>query len=598
MATTIPQLSTAPDGPSQTMTKAEFTTASANFLPWLSDTFHPELVSMIAATNTVTGEAISAQAVCLAASNFQGDWANLAGAASVPYSVYHDTTPGEPRYWMLLSDLADVTTKTPGTDPEWAEIVQNTNYNGGADSVADTGNVTLTSSMDRLQYRSQSTSGKFYTLPAGSAFNEGTNAATFHNKGDYRFGVKDTDGNFICSVAPDKSAVIDLIDNTAGAEVWRSRDGADLLMTWLKTAVNSDDSMKMRSCKLTNTEIFVAYQGGVDEGFCAVLTWEAGTPAITISNILEFDTTQAGHISCCRLSDTVACICYQGADSDGYAAAVTYNGTDTLTLTDTFEFKDADTITYTSCITIHTSKVGVMYEDVNNDLKAQVLDWDGANITSDTAETNILTGTVEHIETALLAGAVDSATIIVSFLDVASSDVTTVRNISWNGTVLSTSASDVLSATTAGATNSPIVALDSEYFVVFYKESRTTHTEQVTAALYSWSGSAFARKKNVQLRVGGFWDHVGSAFLIDSDHVGLYSITDQYGTTDGAIYKIKAVGASSNGDCELSVISEISVANYSADYPNFIGFDSQNALRIYDDDLNSGYLTAEKVEIG
>lgn len=54
-----------------------------------------------------------------ATASFKGTWATLTGAANVPYAVWHMN-----RYWQLASNLADVTTKTPGTDPEWLLIPQ------------------------------------------------------------------------------------------------------------------------------------------------------------------------------------------------------------------------------------------------------------------------------------------------------------------------------------------------------------------------------------------------------------------------------------------------------------------------------------------
>jgi len=46
--------------------------------------------------------------------NFKGNWADQTGAANIPYQVLHSGT-----YWNLVTNLADVTTKEPGVDPEW-----------------------------------------------------------------------------------------------------------------------------------------------------------------------------------------------------------------------------------------------------------------------------------------------------------------------------------------------------------------------------------------------------------------------------------------------------------------------------------------------
>jgi len=65
--------------------------------------------------------------------NYKGSWADQAGAAAVPYAVSHLGM-----YWQLTSNLADVTLKTPGTDPEWIKLLI---Y---SDLTAKTGDATLT----------------------------------------------------------------------------------------------------------------------------------------------------------------------------------------------------------------------------------------------------------------------------------------------------------------------------------------------------------------------------------------------------------------------------------------------------------------------
>lgn len=52
-----------------------------------------------------------------ATANFKGLWTALTGAAVIPYAVSHLG-----KYWQLAANLADVTTKTPGTDADWLII--------------------------------------------------------------------------------------------------------------------------------------------------------------------------------------------------------------------------------------------------------------------------------------------------------------------------------------------------------------------------------------------------------------------------------------------------------------------------------------------
>lgn len=57
-------------------------------------------------------------AIAIAAASFKGNWSALTGPLTVPAAVYHSS-----KFWLLLSNLADVTAKEPGVDSEWLEII-------------------------------------------------------------------------------------------------------------------------------------------------------------------------------------------------------------------------------------------------------------------------------------------------------------------------------------------------------------------------------------------------------------------------------------------------------------------------------------------
>lgn len=67
--------------------------------------------------STAASTATAASAAAAAAANFKGNWSALTGALAVPASVAHSG-----RLWVLLSSLADVTTKTPGVAAEWQSM--------------------------------------------------------------------------------------------------------------------------------------------------------------------------------------------------------------------------------------------------------------------------------------------------------------------------------------------------------------------------------------------------------------------------------------------------------------------------------------------
>lgn len=53
----------------------------------------------------------------VAAANFKGSWSSLTGLLVVPASVAHAG-----KVWLLLNDLADVTTSVPGTSADWQAL--------------------------------------------------------------------------------------------------------------------------------------------------------------------------------------------------------------------------------------------------------------------------------------------------------------------------------------------------------------------------------------------------------------------------------------------------------------------------------------------
>lgn len=61
--------------------------------------------------------AASSADIALAASNFKGEYSSLTGALNRPASVRHLG-----RYWLLIQNLANVTTAVPGTHSAWVPL--------------------------------------------------------------------------------------------------------------------------------------------------------------------------------------------------------------------------------------------------------------------------------------------------------------------------------------------------------------------------------------------------------------------------------------------------------------------------------------------
>ncbi len=136
ITTTITPLPTAPDP--ATMTPAAFSAAAAAFVLAMRDNLQPEMNDMADEINDTAadvnndaivaagaassaavsaGQAASSASLAVASANFKGPWTLLSGALNLPATVSHAGG-----LWLLLQNLADVTTSTPGTSADWLQL--------------------------------------------------------------------------------------------------------------------------------------------------------------------------------------------------------------------------------------------------------------------------------------------------------------------------------------------------------------------------------------------------------------------------------------------------------------------------------------------
>ena len=133
---TIPSITPSPINPPPNPPTRDdpdnFRSRADAFVDWQADTypgemddFITEMNATVSAMNTSVSEVndntittTNAKNVALAASNFKGSWDDLTGALSIPASVENDSD-----FWMLLTDLTDVTTSEPSaSNSDWAKI--------------------------------------------------------------------------------------------------------------------------------------------------------------------------------------------------------------------------------------------------------------------------------------------------------------------------------------------------------------------------------------------------------------------------------------------------------------------------------------------
>ena len=118
-----------PTTPLRTMEQEDFDIAMAAEIAWRATNINelnvelPLVSTNAAAAATSAGEAAASaataeqsEALALGAANYVGLWTALTGALNIPASTYHLG-----QFWVLTENVADVTTKAPGTATEWVQ---------------------------------------------------------------------------------------------------------------------------------------------------------------------------------------------------------------------------------------------------------------------------------------------------------------------------------------------------------------------------------------------------------------------------------------------------------------------------------------------
>ncbi|MDR6767734.1 hypothetical protein J2W88_003015 [Acidovorax delafieldii] len=157
-----PAIEPAPTVPSSASAEETFDAAYEAFNTWEKNELQPKLAPLAAnvfanasetvdATEAAVAAAVSASTAAsqaVAAANFKGLWPSMTGPLNKPACVKHNG-----RFWMLLNNLADVTTSQPGVSADWtalnvgqvsARISANTNAVAGVFYIATTPGITLT----------------------------------------------------------------------------------------------------------------------------------------------------------------------------------------------------------------------------------------------------------------------------------------------------------------------------------------------------------------------------------------------------------------------------------------------------------------------
>lgn len=119
-----PALDTLSTPPNRSMDAVTFESTADTFLSKLptfrtqQNTLGSWMEGTAATVESNTNAAADSAGIAAAAANMKGLWVNLSGALNVPASVSHND-----ELWLLLENLADVTTDEPGISTKWQQLM-------------------------------------------------------------------------------------------------------------------------------------------------------------------------------------------------------------------------------------------------------------------------------------------------------------------------------------------------------------------------------------------------------------------------------------------------------------------------------------------
>ena len=316
-------------------------------------------------------------ALAAAAANYVGLWSAQTGALAKPASVSHNGN-----YWALNTNLADVTTATPGVSASWSELNVGA---GGATERSSAVDVTLTAASYRVQTVAMTTVNKSVFMPEANTLATGGALFIVKNTGDLQFVVRNFSGDALAVLDPGMTVVMHLANagSSAGAWVALGSEGAmGSVADAVATAVNATTSGHVQIVTLSATTALVAWRdvsGGWLNACVLTITGTSISPGTILTTALAL--TQQ-RIRMCVMSSTQA-IAFYTASGTTYPWAVTLNVTGTNVAAGT-----AFQVTSVACgdnadITAMSSvQAMIVYKGTSGYCEVRTLNVTGLNIAS------------------------------------------------------------------------------------------------------------------------------------------------------------------------------------------------------------------------
>lgn len=315
--------------------------------------------------------------------NFKGNWSDLTGALTIPSSVLHSGS-----YWMLVSNLADVTLKEPGVDPEWEIIYIDRSTTGSSKSWSVAVDTTITS--ERWHNISTTAASVNITLPIVTAALEGGPLYVLSNTGAYKFYVKNSAGVLVGEIEPATTKEIFLLDYaTESYYISLKTITSGALLSGTATVIKSQNVSYRTMCLIDTNKVLVVYYDTVGNNLKALVLTISGW-GVTVGTEVDIVTGDVGGgtgVEVVKVETNKALVCYIHGSSTKYPKAIliSVTGTTPAALGSAVQLSSTINGMYPSnLVELETNKFLVFYTYSGSGVYCKVLTVSGSTITANT----------------------------------------------------------------------------------------------------------------------------------------------------------------------------------------------------------------------
>lgn len=381
MPTAPPTLTPAPAVPNKA-NRATYDALAIGFDTYISANMIPELALANAATFTNATESLAsatnsaASAVsAVAAANFKGNWSALTGALNMPASVAHNGN-----FWALNTNLANVTTATPGVSASWTFLNVGA---GGASEPSSAVDITLTSASFKVQSITMTALDKSVTLPSALTLPAGGELFVVRNAGSIAFAVRSNGGKMLTQLDGGQTAMLYLANVSTAAGAWVVGHVDDKALTQslfqaTATTINAVASSRISVTKMSATQAIAAWS--VSTGMVACTLNISGNSVSAGAVLAVSAASSPQSVAVTALSATQAVVVTQGAS--GFLSAYTLNVSGTTLTAGALLTVNAVFSTFMSIDTVSSTQALVVFIGTTSQVSACTLNVSGTTLTN------------------------------------------------------------------------------------------------------------------------------------------------------------------------------------------------------------------------